>query len=60
MRERRVHAGEAITHRREELGVAVQARKQALESFVHESLESAEELAKLNRKRSRDVGLVET
>ena len=59
VRERKVHAGEAITNRREEVGVAVNARKQALETFVHESLESAEELAKLNRRRTPDVGLVE-
>jgi stearoyl-CoA desaturase (delta-9 desaturase) len=59
MRQKRAHAGEAITHRREEVAGAVHAKKEALETFVHESLESAEELAKLSRRRGRDVGLAE-
>ncbi len=59
VRERRAQAGEVLTHRREEVAVAVQTKKQALETFVYDSLESAEELAKLNRPRGRDVGLVD-
>jgi stearoyl-CoA desaturase (delta-9 desaturase) len=36
---------------------SVQAHKQALEEFVHRSLESAEELAQANRHGQRDLGL---
>jgi stearoyl-CoA desaturase (delta-9 desaturase) len=68
VRERRTLAGEALTHRREAVEGAmtarkqavegaVTARKQAVEAFVHESLLSAEELARVSRRTQRDLGL---
>jgi stearoyl-CoA desaturase (delta-9 desaturase) len=60
MRERKALAGEALSQRREEVAASVLAKKQSLETFVHESLESAEELAKLSRRRGREPGLAES
>jgi stearoyl-CoA desaturase (Delta-9 desaturase) len=60
VRERRVAAGEALTHRREVVESAMHDKKEALEVFVHSSLTSAEELAQLSRRRTRDLGLSES
>jgi stearoyl-CoA desaturase (Delta-9 desaturase) len=60
VRERRVAAGEALTHGREALESAVHDKREALDGFVQNSLHSAEELAKLNRRRAREPGLSES
>lgn len=71
VRQRRAAAGEALVHRREALGSAVHDKKdalesamhdkkEALESFVHDSLRSAEELARLDRRGSREPGLTDS
>ncbi len=71
VRERRAAAGDALQSGAEVVGAAVHhgvenlehavaARKEALESFVHDSLESAEELARLTRQRPRDLGFAES
>jgi stearoyl-CoA desaturase (delta-9 desaturase) len=53
----RVSATEALASTRDAATQSVQARKQALEGFVHSSLESAEELARATRHRQRELGL---
>ncbi len=60
--EGRVSASDALASTRDAAGQTAIAqglasRKQALEGFVHSSLESAEELARASRKGQRDLGL---
>ncbi len=60
VRKRTAMAGEALSHGREAAAASVQAKKQALEDFVHGSLQSAEELARLTRRSQRELGLTES
>ncbi|HVN52130.1 MAG TPA: acyl-CoA desaturase [Acidimicrobiales bacterium] len=53
----RVSAGEALVSTRDAAAQSVQARKQQLEGFVHSTLESAEELARVTRRGQRELGL---
>jgi len=60
--EGRVSAGEALASTRDAaaqtaIAQGLVARKQALEGFVHSSLDSAEELAKATRLGQRELGL---
>lgn len=57
--DRRQDAAEALSTRRASAEASIAARKVALEDFVHHSLESAEELAKLRRTSERELGLAE-
>jgi len=57
--DRRVDAADALTARRSSAEAGIAASKQALEGFVHHSLESAEELARVTRRSEREVGLTE-
>jgi stearoyl-CoA desaturase (delta-9 desaturase) len=63
----RVHAAEALHERREHLHErrealdhAIEAGKVALDEFVHDSLASAEELARITRRGNRELGLLDT
>ena len=58
--DRRVDAAEALSARRSSAEAGLTASKVALEGFVHHSLESAEELAKLRRTSERELGLAES
>jgi stearoyl-CoA desaturase (delta-9 desaturase) len=53
----RASASDALASTREAASLNLVERKQALEGFVHSSLESAEELARLTRLGQRDFGL---
>jgi stearoyl-CoA desaturase (delta-9 desaturase) len=53
----KISASEALASTRESASQSMVERKQALEGFVHSSLESAEELARLTRLGQRDLGL---
>jgi stearoyl-CoA desaturase (Delta-9 desaturase) len=56
----RVHGrADALAHRRASLEANLHDKKQSLEGFVHHSLESAEELARLARKGERELNLAE-
>jgi stearoyl-CoA desaturase (delta-9 desaturase) len=62
----RVHAAEAMAERREllhdrreALDHAIEAKKKALDEFVHDSMASAEELATVTRLGNRELGLLE-
>jgi stearoyl-CoA desaturase (delta-9 desaturase) len=57
--ERKVETSEALANKRELVEAGLLAKKESLEGFVHHSLESAEELAKLTRKGQRELGLSE-
>jgi stearoyl-CoA desaturase (Delta-9 desaturase) len=59
MHDRRVDTAEVIAARRESAEHSLAAGKAALEGFVHHSLESAEELAKLRRSTERELGLAD-
>ncbi|MGZ4716452.1 MAG: acyl-CoA desaturase [Acidimicrobiales bacterium] len=50
-------AGDALTSTREAASQSLAERKEALESFVHSSLESAEELARATRLGQRDFAI---
>ncbi|HEY6531473.1 MAG TPA: fatty acid desaturase [Acidimicrobiales bacterium] len=63
----RAHAAEALAERRESLHErrealdhAIEARKQALDEFVHGSMASAEELARVTRRGNRELGLLDS
>jgi stearoyl-CoA desaturase (delta-9 desaturase) len=51
--DKRTNAGDALAGTRETLA----ERRQALEGFVHSSMESAEELAKASRRRQRELAV---
>jgi stearoyl-CoA desaturase (delta-9 desaturase) len=62
----RAHAADALAERRESLhdrrealDHAIEARKQALDEFVHDSMASAEELARVTRRGNRELGLLD-
>lgn len=55
--ERRHCLEEAVAEKRQSLEESLGQRKETLEGFVHGSLESAEELARLSRLRQRELGL---
>jgi stearoyl-CoA desaturase (delta-9 desaturase) len=57
--DRRVDAADALAARRATIESSLTDKKQSLEDFVHHSLESAEELARLARKSERELGLAE-
>jgi stearoyl-CoA desaturase (delta-9 desaturase) len=57
--DRRVGTADALSTRRASIEATLTDKKQSLEGFVHHSLESAEELARLARKGERELGLVE-
>jgi stearoyl-CoA desaturase (delta-9 desaturase) len=57
--ERCTDAGEALAHKREVVESGLASSKESLESFVHHSLEHAEQLAKLTRKGQRELGLAD-
>jgi stearoyl-CoA desaturase (delta-9 desaturase) len=59
VRDGRSTAGAALQHRREAVEGAVAAKRDALETFVADSLHSAEELARLSRRSRREPGLVD-
>ena len=50
-------ASDALASTRDSAAQSLVERRQALEGFVHSSLESAEELARLTRLGQRDLGL---
>jgi stearoyl-CoA desaturase (delta-9 desaturase) len=53
------NVGASIHQGRESLEEAVAAKKEALEAFVADSLQSAEELARLSRRHERELGFAE-
>ena len=55
----RAHAAESIAETREALERAIDSRKTALDEFVHTSMASAEELARVTRKGNRELGLLD-
>jgi stearoyl-CoA desaturase (delta-9 desaturase) len=57
--DRRIDAADALTARRTAIESGLAAKKESLEGFVHHSLESAEELARLARKGERELGLAD-
>ncbi len=56
VQDRRTEAADAIGARRTSAEAGIAVRKAALEDFVHNSLESAEELARTRRAGERDLG----
>jgi stearoyl-CoA desaturase (delta-9 desaturase) len=57
--DRRVDAADALTARRAAIESNLATKKESLEGFVHHSLESAEELARMARKGEREVGFTD-
>jgi stearoyl-CoA desaturase (delta-9 desaturase) len=57
--ERTAHTSESLATRRATVEAGISAKKESLEDFVHHSLLSAEELARLTRKREREIGLAD-
>ena len=57
--ERRTDASEALAHRRDAVEHGLATSKESLETFVHHSMEHAEQLAKLTRKGHRELGLAD-
>jgi stearoyl-CoA desaturase (delta-9 desaturase) len=57
--DRRVDAADALSVRRTSVEAGLRAKKESLEGFVHHSLESAEDLARMARKGEREIGLAE-
>jgi stearoyl-CoA desaturase (delta-9 desaturase) len=55
----RVHAAESLAETREALERAIETRKAVLDEFVHTSMASAEELARVTRRSNRDLGLLD-
>jgi len=53
------NAGSSLSHGREALEEALAAKRESLETFVHDSLQSAEELARLSRRHERELGFAE-
>jgi stearoyl-CoA desaturase (delta-9 desaturase) len=54
------HMGEYVHDKRHHAGESLTDRRQALEGFVHSSMESAEELAKASRRRQRELTVDQT
>jgi stearoyl-CoA desaturase (Delta-9 desaturase) len=52
-------AAAVVDNTRELVGTTVADKRESLEVFVHNSLQSAEELAQLSRRRARELGLTE-
>jgi stearoyl-CoA desaturase (Delta-9 desaturase) len=57
--DRRSDAADALGVKRAAIETNLAARKESLEGFVHHSLESAEELARLSRRSERELGFTE-
>lgn len=56
----KAHATESIAETRDSLEASIEARKEALNAFVQNSMASAEDLARATRRGNREIGLLET
>jgi len=58
--DRRAETSEALAAKRQVVEAGISAKRDALEEFVLHSMQSAEELAQLTRRRERELGRAET